>query len=163
MAYGSQISIGDNFYANFNLVVVDDGKVIIGNNVMIAPNVTISTTGHPIDPAVRITGQQFSQTVTLEDNVWIGSGAIIHQTPPERWFRSDEGFDEQIRHRLSAVHQAALRGELAEWRESLSGRLAEIIGHLCIRNRQSFMILRSRSISATRAHVHSEQKPSTSG
>ncbi len=50
VAYGSQISIGDNFYANFNLVVVDDGKVIIGNNVMIAPNVTISTTGHPIDP-----------------------------------------------------------------------------------------------------------------
>ena len=78
VAYGSQISIGDNFYANFNLVVVDDGKVIIGNNVMIAPNVTISTTGHPIDPAVRITGQQFSQTVTLEDNVWIGSGAIIN-------------------------------------------------------------------------------------
>ena len=51
----------------------------------------------------------------------------FHQTPPERWFRSDEGFDEQIRHRFSAVHQAALRGELAEWRESLSGRLAEII------------------------------------
>lgn len=135
----------------------------------------------------------------------------FHQTPPERWFRSDEGFDEQIRHRFSAVHQAALRGELAEWRESLFGRLAEIIAldqfsrnlfrnsplsfaadgmalvwhrnwsnnltltsfllkdailpccHLCIRNRQSFMILRSRSISATRAHVHSEQKPSTSG
>lgn len=42
----------------------------------------------------------------------------FHQTPPERWFRSDEGFDEQIRHRFSAVHQAALRGELAEWRES---------------------------------------------
>ncbi len=43
-----------------------------------APNVTISTTGHPIDPAVRISGQQFSQTVTLEDNVRIGSGAIIN-------------------------------------------------------------------------------------
>lgn len=78
VAYGSQITLGDNFYANFNLVVVDDGKVIIGNNVMIAPNVTISTTGHPVDPTVRITGQQFSQTVTLEDNVWIGSGAVIN-------------------------------------------------------------------------------------
>ncbi|MBK2608039.1 DUF924 family protein [Raoultella ornithinolytica] len=43
------------------------------------------------------------------------------------WFRSDAGFDEQIRHRFSDVHQAALRGELAEWRESSSGRLAEII------------------------------------
>lgn len=51
----------------------------------------------------------------------------FHQTPPERWFRSDAGFDEQIRHRFSDVHQAALRGELAEWRESSSGRLAEII------------------------------------
>lgn len=78
VAYGSQITLGDNFYANFNLVVVDNGKVIIGNNVMIAPNVTISTTGHPVDPTVRITGQQFSQTVTLEDNVWIGSGAVIN-------------------------------------------------------------------------------------
>ncbi len=53
VAYGSQITIGENFYANFNLVVVDDGKVLIGDNVMIAPNVTISTTGHPVDPAVR--------------------------------------------------------------------------------------------------------------
>ncbi|MFC0228847.1 maltose acetyltransferase domain-containing protein [Serratia aquatilis] len=78
VAYGSQITIGDNFYANFNLVVVDDGKVLIGDNVMIAPNVTISTTGHPVDPAVRITGQQFSLTVTIEDNVWIGSGVIIN-------------------------------------------------------------------------------------
>ena len=51
----------------------------------------------------------------------------FHQTPPERWFRSDAGFDEQIRHRFSDVHQAALRGELAEWRESSSGRLVEII------------------------------------
>ncbi|VXC94979.1 maltose acetyltransferase domain-containing protein [Serratia oryzae] len=78
VAYGSQIAIGDNFYANFNLVVVDDGKVLIGDNVMIAPNVTISTTGHPVDPTVRITGQQFSLAVTIEDNVWIGSGAIIN-------------------------------------------------------------------------------------
>lgn len=78
VAYGSQIIVGDNFYANFNLVVVDDGKVLIGDNVMIAPNVTISTTGHPIDPSVRITGQQFSLTVTIEDNVWIGSGVIIN-------------------------------------------------------------------------------------
>ncbi|KFK96897.1 galactoside O-acetyltransferase [Serratia sp. Ag1] len=78
VAYGSQIAIGDNFYANFNLVVVDDGKVLIGDNVMIAPNVTISTTGHPVDPTVRITGQQFSLAVTIEDNVWIGSGVIIN-------------------------------------------------------------------------------------
>ncbi|HAT1609233.1 TPA: DUF924 domain-containing protein [Raoultella planticola] len=51
----------------------------------------------------------------------------FHQTPPERWFRSNKDFDQQIRHRFSDVHQAALRGELAEWRESIPGRLAEII------------------------------------
>ena len=77
VAYGSNIHIGDYFYANFNLVIVDDIEVYIGNNVMIAPNVTISVTGHPIHPSQRKDGAQFSIPVTIEDNVWIGSGVII--------------------------------------------------------------------------------------
>lgn len=77
MAYGTNVHVGDNFYANFNLVIVDDIEVYIGNNVMIAPNVTISATGHPIDPETRITGKQFSIPVTIEDNVWIGSNSVI--------------------------------------------------------------------------------------
>lgn len=78
VAYGNHIRIGKNFYANFNFVVVDDATVTIGDNVMVAPNVTISTAGHPIDPQIRITGQQFSLPVKIEDNVWLGTGAILN-------------------------------------------------------------------------------------
>lgn len=78
VAYGSHTHIGNNFYGNFNFVVVDDATVTIGDNVMVAPNVTISTAGHPIDPEIRITGQQFSLPVTIEDNVWLGTGVIIN-------------------------------------------------------------------------------------
>lgn len=77
VAYGNRTYIGDNFYANFNLVLVDDINIFIGNNVMFAPNVTISTTGHPIHPNLRKNGEQFSFPVKIEDNVWIGSGVVI--------------------------------------------------------------------------------------
>ncbi|CAH0218704.1 Galactoside O-acetyltransferase [Rahnella aquatilis] len=50
----------------------------IGNNVMIAPNVTLATAGHPIDPDIRITGQQFSLPIVIEDNVWLGTGVIVN-------------------------------------------------------------------------------------
>ena len=53
-AYGCNTYIGENFYANFNLVVVDDIEVHIGNNVMVAPNVTLSVTGHPVDPELSL-------------------------------------------------------------------------------------------------------------
>ena len=49
-AYGCHTTVGDQFYSNFNLTVVDDGRVSIGNSVMFGPNVTISTTGHPVHP-----------------------------------------------------------------------------------------------------------------
>lgn len=77
IAYGEHTSIGDNFYANFNLTLVDDARITIGDNVMIAPNVTISTAGHPIDPVARKKGQ-FSLPVTIEDGVWLGTGVIIN-------------------------------------------------------------------------------------
>ncbi len=77
MAYGVNTFIGDHFYANFNLVLVDDGQVRIGNNVMIAPNVTITTTGHPVHPEYRQGGGQFSLPVVIEDGVWIGSNVVI--------------------------------------------------------------------------------------
>lgn len=78
VAYGTHTTIGDNFYANFNLTLVDDADIIIGNNVMFAPNVTISTAGHPIHPDLRHTQQQFSQPVIIEDGVWLGTGVIIN-------------------------------------------------------------------------------------
>jgi Acetyltransferase (isoleucine patch superfamily) len=69
--------LGKIFYANFNLVVVDDIEVYIGDNVMIAPNVTITATGHPVDPDLRKGGAQFSIPVKIGNDVWIGSNVVI--------------------------------------------------------------------------------------
>ena len=77
-AYGSNISIGDNVYINFNLTVVDDYKVFIGNGVLIAPNVTITVTGHPVHHESRPHGEMYAFPVVIEDNVWLGIGVIIH-------------------------------------------------------------------------------------
>lgn len=76
-AYGCNTHIGDYFYANFNMVIVDDIEVYIGNRVMFAPNVTITVTGHPVHPELRPHGDQFSFPVRIEDNVWVGSNAVI--------------------------------------------------------------------------------------
>src|SRR5215207_3034444 len=67
-AYGSHIYIGDDFYANFNLVIVDDADVHIGDRVMFGPNVTITTAGHPIEPSLRADGSQYSVPVHVEDD-----------------------------------------------------------------------------------------------
>lgn len=77
VAYGNRTHIGNNFYANFNLVLVDDIEIYIGNNVMIAPNVTITVTGHPVYYKLRQKGDQFSFPVTIKDHVWIGSNVVI--------------------------------------------------------------------------------------
>jgi len=77
MAYGTNVHIGNHFYANFNLVVVDDIDVYIGDHVMIAPNVTITPTGHPVDSDLRRPGTQFSIPVRIGNNVWIGSNVVI--------------------------------------------------------------------------------------
>lgn len=76
-AYGCNTYIGDNFYANFNLVVVDDIEVHIGNNVMFAPNVTLTVTGHPVNPEYRRGGTQFSLPITIGNDVWIGANSVI--------------------------------------------------------------------------------------
>lgn len=76
-AYGSNTFVGDHVYANFNLTVVDDGACHIGNYVMFAPNVVISTTGHPIAPAMRDKGAQYSLPVVIKDHVWVGANVTI--------------------------------------------------------------------------------------
>ncbi len=76
-AYGCNTHMGDHVYANFNLTVVDDGPCTIGNYVMFAPNVVISTTGHPLHPSLRDKGAQFSLPVVIKDHVWIGSNVTI--------------------------------------------------------------------------------------
>lgn len=69
--------MGDNFYANYNLTVLDVAKVSVGNNVMLAPNVSIYTAGHPIHPASRNSGYEYGIPITIGDNVWIGGDVVI--------------------------------------------------------------------------------------
>jgi galactoside O-acetyltransferase len=76
-AYGSNVHIGDDFYGNANLAFVDDVEIHIGDGVMIAPNVTLATTGHPVHPARRVDFARFSLPVVIEDKVWIGANAVV--------------------------------------------------------------------------------------
>ena len=75
--WGCNVHVGNNFYANFSLTLVDDTDVYIGNDVMIAPNVTIATGTHPIDPDLRRQVYQYNLPVHIGNAVWIGAGAII--------------------------------------------------------------------------------------
>lgn len=76
-SYGCNTFIGDRFYANFNFIVVDDGKIFIGDDVMCAPNVVISTTGHPIFPEYRKVGAQFSMPIKIANGVWLGANVVV--------------------------------------------------------------------------------------
>ena len=76
--YGYNIEVGENFFANFNCVILDIGKVTIGNNVMFAPNVSIYTAGHPIHPDSRNSGYEYGIAVTIGDNVWVGGNVVIN-------------------------------------------------------------------------------------
>lgn len=76
--YGCHISVGDRFYANFDLVALDIAEIIIGNNVLIAPKVGLYTAAHPIDPEVRISGLEYGKRIVIEDNVWIGGSTVIN-------------------------------------------------------------------------------------
>ena len=75
--YGYNIEVGENFFANYNFTVLDVGKVRIGANAQIAPNVSIYTAGHPIHPDSRNSGYEYGISVTVGDNVWIGGNACI--------------------------------------------------------------------------------------
>ncbi|MGG5357456.1 MULTISPECIES: chorismate mutase [unclassified Enterococcus] len=75
--YGYNISVGENFYANFNSIFLDVSKITIGDNCMFAPNVQLYTATHPLNPDQRNSGQEYAQPITIGDNVWIGGGAII--------------------------------------------------------------------------------------
>ena len=74
---GKHVYMGNNVYANFNLTVVDDGNIYIGDNVMFGPNVTIATANHPILPELREKGLQYNKDVHIGKNVWIGAGVVI--------------------------------------------------------------------------------------
>ena len=73
--YGTNITIGEGSYLNFNCNFVDDGKIVIGKKVMFGPAVTIATVGHPVNPRMR--EYMYTDPVIIEDNCWIGAGVTI--------------------------------------------------------------------------------------
>ncbi|WP_194191601.1 sugar O-acetyltransferase [Clostridium chrysemydis] len=74
---GKNVHFGKGVYANFNLTLVDDGEIFVGDNVMFAPNVIIDTATHPIHPELRRKQAQYNLPIYIGDNVWIGAGSIV--------------------------------------------------------------------------------------
>ena len=74
---GAHCHFGKNIYANFNLTLVDDGHIYVGDGTMFAPNVIVATAGHPILPALREKAFQYNADVHIGKNCWIGAGAVI--------------------------------------------------------------------------------------
>lgn len=74
---GKHVHFGRNVYANFNLTVVDDTHVYVGDYTQFGPNVVLAVAGHPIDPALREQGYQYNLPIHIGRNCWIGAGALI--------------------------------------------------------------------------------------
>lgn len=75
--YGDNIYIGENFFANFNLTILDEAEVRFGDNTFIGPNVSIYTACHPLDAETRNQAIEWSEPVTIGNNVWIGGSVTI--------------------------------------------------------------------------------------
>ena len=75
--YGYNIEVGTDFFANYNLIVLDVGKVKIGDHFMCGPNVQICTAGHPIHPESRNSGYEYGIDITIGENVWIGGNVLV--------------------------------------------------------------------------------------
>lgn len=75
--YGYNIEVGENFYSNHNLVILDGGKVTFGDNVFIAPNCGFYTAGHPIDFERRNKELEYAYPISVGNNVWIGAGVQV--------------------------------------------------------------------------------------
>lgn len=75
--YGTNIEVGKNCFINYNCVILDNAKVIMGDNCLLAPNVAIYTAGHTLHPDARALGYEFGIGITLGDNVWVGGNTVI--------------------------------------------------------------------------------------
>ena len=74
---GKHVHFGKNVYANFNLTMVDDTDIFVGDYTMFGPNVTVATAGHPINPELREQAYQYNMPIHIGRNCWIGAGAVI--------------------------------------------------------------------------------------
>ena len=77
--YGYNIKTGDNFYVNHGCTILDGAEVIIGDDVLLAPGVVISTPSHPLDEKLRLEGYEVAKPIAIGDAVWIGANATILQ------------------------------------------------------------------------------------
>lgn len=75
--YGYNIHLGENFYSNVNMVILDGAPVTFGDNVFVAPNCGFYTAGHPLDPVERNRGLEYARPITIGNNVWIGAGVSV--------------------------------------------------------------------------------------
>lgn len=84
--YGTHTYIGENFFANFNTVIMDDGKITIGDNVMFGPNVSLMATNHPLIPEERIfmkyddghvSMSEYAKGINIGNNVWIACNVVV--------------------------------------------------------------------------------------
>ena len=77
--YGYRIEIGENFYANHNVVMLDAGEISFGDNVLVAPQCGFHTSGHPIDAQTRNAAIEYARPIKVGNDVWIGAG--VHVCP----------------------------------------------------------------------------------
>ena len=77
MDYGYQTTIGAGTFINAGAIILDVGRVTIGEDVQMGPNVQLLTPTHPLDPAVRRTGAEAAEPIVIGDNVWLGGGVIV--------------------------------------------------------------------------------------
>lgn len=75
--YGYNIELGENFYANHNLVILDCAKVSFGDNVFVGPNCSFYTAGHPINATQRNKGLEYAHPISVGDNVWFGGNVVV--------------------------------------------------------------------------------------
>jgi maltose O-acetyltransferase len=75
--YGYNIEVGENFYSNYNCIILDICKVTIGKNCMLAPNVAIYSATHPINSKERYSGLEYGKPITIGDNCWVGGNSVI--------------------------------------------------------------------------------------
>lgn len=75
--YGFNIEVGEDFFANFNMVILDEARVTFGDRVFVAPNCSFYTAGHPLDVERRRQGLEYSWPITVGDDVWIGGNVTV--------------------------------------------------------------------------------------
>jgi maltose O-acetyltransferase len=76
--YGTNIYIGDNFFANYDCIILDEALVTIGDHVMLGPRTSLMTVAHPIDAGVRASGLEYAKPIHIGDDVWFGGGVIVN-------------------------------------------------------------------------------------